>query len=256
MDSTNESGDRSPSGPGRKDGGTRGGARAQVAEETRARILDAAFGVFAEQGFAAPLRAVADRAGVSAALIVHYFGSHDGLRRACDERFDELTTELKTDVLDPVAGPAEARRQSDDIAHYAPMIGYLIRVLRAGDAASIRFVDRMSEAAEQYLARGVEAGMIRPTDDEPARARTLVAMSLGAVMLGFPTPDGRIDLETLPERLDEYRGRSLVPMLEIATYGYLTDSRILDALTHDDTTDHEPTDDDITHHNAEADGHE
>lgn len=174
---------------------------------------------------------------MSAALIIHYFGSHEGLRRACDKRFDELTTDLKLDVLDPVSGPTEARRQSDDIAAYAPMIGYLIRVLRAGDAASTRFVDRMCRAAEQYLAQGVETGMIRPTSDEAGRARTLVAMSLGVILLDFSGTGGRIDLDQLPGQLEEYRRGALIPMMEIATHGYLTDSRILDALTDDPKTD-------------------
>ena len=52
---------------------------------TRDRIRDAAIAAFAERGFdAASLRDIAQRAGVSAALIVHHFGSKDGLREECD----------------------------------------------------------------------------------------------------------------------------------------------------------------------------
>ncbi|MBD3751906.1 MAG: TetR family transcriptional regulator, partial [Micrococcales bacterium] len=51
---------------------------------TRDRIRDAAIAAFAERGFdAASLRDIAQRAGVSAALIVHHFGSKDGLREEC-----------------------------------------------------------------------------------------------------------------------------------------------------------------------------
>lgn len=66
----------------------------------------------------------------------------------------------------------------------------------------------------------------------------------------------RIDVEELPIRLAEYRRCALVPMMEIATYGYLTDSRILEALADDDPTRDDPDHDHTTYHDAEADGHE
>jgi AcrR family transcriptional regulator len=49
------------------------------------RLRDAAIARFGRDGFAVGLRAIAAHAGVTAALIVHHFGSKEGLRRACDE---------------------------------------------------------------------------------------------------------------------------------------------------------------------------
>jgi len=46
-----------------------------------ARIRDAAIERFGEQGFSVGLRPIAEAAGVSAALVIHHFGSKDGLRR-------------------------------------------------------------------------------------------------------------------------------------------------------------------------------
>src|SRR5436853_7823828 len=52
----------------------------------KARIRDAAMRLFGRDGVAASsLRAVARAAGVSPGLIVHHFGSKEGLIRAVDE---------------------------------------------------------------------------------------------------------------------------------------------------------------------------
>ncbi len=50
-----------------------------------ARIRDAAIEQFGDQGFGVGLRSIAEAAGVSAALVIHHFGSKDGLRQACDD---------------------------------------------------------------------------------------------------------------------------------------------------------------------------
>lgn len=58
--------------------------------DTRAQIVDAAREVLAERGVhAASLRLIADRAGVDASLLVHYFGGKSGLvEEAVDWPFD------------------------------------------------------------------------------------------------------------------------------------------------------------------------
>jgi len=54
------------------------------AEETRGRILEAASELFAQRGFeGASVRQIATGAGVSLGMIRHYYGSKDGLYRAC-----------------------------------------------------------------------------------------------------------------------------------------------------------------------------
>ena len=54
-----------------------------------ARIRDAAIDQFGQKGFAVGLRTIADAAGVSAALVIHHFGSKDGLRKVCDDYITE-----------------------------------------------------------------------------------------------------------------------------------------------------------------------
>jgi TetR/AcrR family transcriptional regulator, regulator of cefoperazone and chloramphenicol sensitivity len=55
-------------------------------EDTRRRILDAAIGVFAAEGYeGASTRMLAERAGVNLPAIQYYFGSKEGLYRAAME---------------------------------------------------------------------------------------------------------------------------------------------------------------------------
>jgi AcrR family transcriptional regulator len=60
--------------PGRRRGRRPGGA------DTRSQLLDAARAEFAERGYeGATVRAIADRAGVDAAMVNHWFGGKDAL---------------------------------------------------------------------------------------------------------------------------------------------------------------------------------
>ena len=62
-------------------------ASAQRGVERRARILDAALELFAEQGFVlTSLPMIAERVGITHAGILHHFGSKEGVLRALLER--------------------------------------------------------------------------------------------------------------------------------------------------------------------------
>src|SRR5690606_4589585 len=67
---------------------------------TRARIRDAALDLFPEQGFnRSTVRVIAEKAGVSPGLVLHHFGSKEGLREACDRYVVTRFRELKDDSL-------------------------------------------------------------------------------------------------------------------------------------------------------------
>lgn len=185
--------------------------------------------VFAVQGLGASLRAVAAEAGVSAPLIVHYFGSRAALREACDGYLRERIVGAKLAFLQPITGGANLREATESLGEVAPLFGYLLRVLRSGGKTASAVVDALCRDAEKYLARGEALGTIRPSAAPAARARTLVEMSLGTLLFEFPLATGRLDLEALPAALDAYWRRTAVPLLEIATHGYLLDSQLLDA---------------------------
>ena len=89
-----------------------------------ARIRDSAIALWGQHGFGLGLRAIADAAGVSAALVIHHFGSKDGLQKACDDYVAEQIRTAKSESL-RAADPATWFRQMAEIETYAPMMAYL-----------------------------------------------------------------------------------------------------------------------------------
>src|ERR1700754_3268442 len=96
-----------------------------------ARIRDAAIEQWGEHGFNVGLRSVAESAGVSAALVIHHFGSKDGLRKACDDYIAEQVREAKTESL-RTADPANWLGQVAEIDKYASLTAYLVRSMQSG----------------------------------------------------------------------------------------------------------------------------
>jgi AcrR family transcriptional regulator len=149
---------------------------------TAARIRDAAIECFAEYGVAGTTaRKVAETAGVSPGLVIHHFGSMDGLRSACDEYVAAVIQHQKQEVMN--AGPnldvlAALRRPG-----FGPLMGYLARVLTEDSPAVASLVDGLVDDAEGYIEQGVESGMLKPTDDPRSRAVLLTIWGLGALVL-------------------------------------------------------------------------
>ena len=80
-----------------------------------ARIRDAAIEQVGQHGFSVGLRAIAQAAGVSAALVIHHFGSKDGLLQVCDDYILEQIRQSKSESLksaDATAWFARWRRSS------------------------------------------------------------------------------------------------------------------------------------------------
>ncbi len=150
----------------------------------RHRIIDAAIAAFAERGTdGTSLKTIAEQASVSQALIVHHFGSKDGLREACDRQIlDSIRTQIQTaadqgtqlDVLD-----AFRRRQ----AEHAWTIPYLARALTEGGATVTALVDELAEAAISAMDQNVASGVYHPTEHPRERALVLLIWSLGAIAL-------------------------------------------------------------------------
>lgn len=68
-------------------------------QAVRARIRDVAIEQFGQHGFDAELSAIAEAAGVNAELLIHEFGSIEGLRKACDDYILESIRTAKSESL-------------------------------------------------------------------------------------------------------------------------------------------------------------
>ncbi len=198
---------------------------------TRARIRDAAISRFARDGFGASLRTIAADAGVSAALVVHHFGSKDGLRAACDEYVFDAVRHAKTDAIspqDPAAGPMAMFAQLAGLEDYAPVFEYTLRSLQAGGAMASSFVEHLTQVTLEYMEAGVAAGVIRPSRDEAARASYLVSLSVGSLLVDGALRD-RSEPRDPEDDLRDYVERVMLPALEIFTEGLFVEPTLLDA---------------------------
>lgn len=197
----------------------------------RARIRDSAIVYFGRHGFqSATVRAIAADAGVSPALVIHHFGSKDGLRAACD---DHLTFSID-DLADHAASHLEAVDLLDLMSRtpqLTPLVPYMIQTITEGGDFAVKLWDRLVQDTETYLRAAVSAGKVRPTDDERVRAEVLSTFKLGMYLLSryiLPTPSsgepGDIDIAALSARFT-------VPTLELFTRGMFTTSEYLDLFT-------------------------
>ncbi|GEK22440.1 TetR/AcrR family transcriptional regulator [Cellulomonas xylanilytica] len=200
----------------------------------RARIRDAAVARFGRDGFRAPVRAIAEDAGVSAALVIHHFGSKDALRAECDQHVLTVIREQKSNAI-AHASPAETIGMLATVQEYAPLFAYLVRSLLDGGALAGHFVDGLVDDASAYLQAGEEAGTVRPSADPAGRARQVVATQVGLLVmaqLDAAAGHGVAPTESPAEAIVQLYERSMLAGLELYTYGLLTDSRYLDAYQH------------------------
>jgi AcrR family transcriptional regulator len=192
---------------------------------TAARIRDAAVARFGANGFArTSLREIAGDAGVSAGLVVHHFGSKDGLRRACDEwMVGQLMGEKAR--LGDTSVATSIREWLDDPGRFRSYLDYMAMMLADASEGGARLFDLLVSETRTMLAEGVASGAMRESSDPELRAVLVTVYGLAPVLLrdhlaralGAPIDDAA----TLR--------RMTLPTLELYTHGMYTDSRILDA---------------------------
>jgi AcrR family transcriptional regulator len=190
-----------------------------------ARIRDAAIELFGRDGFAVGVRAIAAAAGVSPGLVLHHFGSKEGLRKACDDFVAETVRASKSETIQ-TSDPATWFAQMAEIEHYATMMGYLMRSLQTGGELAKMLWRNMIDNSEQYFEEGVRAGTIKPSADPKARAKFLGMSGGGGFLLYLQMHDNPTDLRAV---LRDYGEEMVLPALELYTTGLMTDSTMYDA---------------------------
>ena len=178
---------------------------------TRDEIAEAAVKCFAREGFGASLRTVAAEAGVSAALIVHHFGSKQGLIEACDARVLGVADE-KLRLMNN-EGLASATAWVVEVMQQGDVPAYIARALVDGGDAGKRLFTSFVDVTEKALLE-LNLGAPRMT------AALLVTHSLGTMVLSdhiaaatglAPYGDGLASFALA--NLELYRG-ALSPFLE------------------------------------------
>lgn len=190
-----------------------------------ARIRDAAIEQFGQHGFGVGLRAIAEAAGVSAALVIHHFGSKEGLRKACDDYVAEEIRSSKSEAMRS-NDPATWFAQLAEIEEFAPLTAYLLRSMQTGGDLAKMLWQRMIDNAEEYMEEGVRAGTIKPSRDPKARAKYLGITGGGGLLLYMQMHDTPTDLRAV---LRDYARDMILPALEIYSEGLMVDRTMYDA---------------------------
>ncbi|MGE0219909.1 TetR family transcriptional regulator [Mycolicibacterium sp.] len=190
-----------------------------------ARIRGAAIELFGRHGYAVGVRAIATAAGVSPGLVIHHFGSKEGLRKACDDHIAETIRAGKSESIQ-ASDPATWFAQMAEIEDYAPIMAYLMRSLQTGGDLAKVLWHTMIDNAEQYIDAGVRAGTVKPSADPKARARFLALVGGGSFLAYLQLHDDPTDLRAV---LRDYSEEMLLPALELYTHGLMADSTMYDA---------------------------
>ncbi|WP_106582519.1 TetR/AcrR family transcriptional regulator [Murinocardiopsis flavida] len=189
----------------------------------KARIRDAALRLFGSAGVGrVSMQAIAAQAGVSPALIVHHFGSKDGLRRACDEHVVSMAR----------GAPGRADAASRDAPGLAAMLEgagaertYLARALLDGSPAAADLFDEIVDTTTAWLAAGEQEGWVHPSEDPRARAAIYVSWLLAPLAFGAHVSRVLDDDITDFDAILRYSRHSV----EMLTHGLFADERWLDA---------------------------
>lgn len=150
--------------------------------DARERLIAAAIELIGRDGVrATTVRHVAEVAGVSGPLVLHHFGSKEGLVAACDQAviavIDDAMATLKN------TGGDGALAQLLQIEGAGSAIAYVGRSLLDGGVAGRDWFERMMGMTTSGLAEMEAAGTVRPTADPTMRALLLSSMDLGIVLL-------------------------------------------------------------------------
>ncbi|SDX19735.1 transcriptional regulator, TetR family [Arthrobacter sp. cf158] len=198
---------------------------------TRARIRDAAIGLFGRDGFTrATVRAVASAAGVSPGLVIHHFGSKAGLREACDRHVLAQTATQGREKTDPGSTRQLIQDYLNHPDQYANEISYIRQSLGDESAAGDAFFDAVVRQTQDIIQDGIDAGTIRKVDDVRSTAVVIASNSLSILMLGRHLSRTLGAVTPEPHGIGPELLRHLtLPALDIYTHGFYTDSRFLDA---------------------------
>jgi AcrR family transcriptional regulator len=160
----------------------------------KANIRNAALRLFAERGHdAVTVREIAAAAGVSPALVVHHFGSKEGLRAAVDgyaaKAFDGLFSMDERDLAEMLTGGSAdggasiAEMFARAFPHGSPLPAYLRRLLLVNDPAAAALFGRWYALTVRLLEAMTQIGAARPAADPAVRAAFLLVNDLALVLL-------------------------------------------------------------------------
>ncbi|MCH0539714.1 TetR/AcrR family transcriptional regulator [Streptomyces sp. MUM 203J] len=161
-----------------------GSSRGAEDRTSRAVIRDEALRLFAEHGVdGVSVRQIAAAAGVSPGLVVHHFGSKEGLREEVDLHVVAVFDRMLKAAVDGGAVTSLAEAMAGQLGEESPVPGYLSRMLSADGDAGRELFRRLFELSRRALAGMVGSGEAAPGRDPAVRAAFLLANDLAVFLL-------------------------------------------------------------------------
>jgi AcrR family transcriptional regulator len=153
----------------------------------KARLRETALALFAEHGIAATsLRSIAAAAGVSPGLVIHHFGTKDGLRRVVDAVVVKRIAAALSEVPITSSGACLIDQRAEVLARVLrpqpALLQYIAQALSESGAAAGELFALLYAAAsaDQALA---DAGAIRADSDPVWRALQQLVLIVGPLLL-------------------------------------------------------------------------
>ncbi|WP_062211034.1 TetR/AcrR family transcriptional regulator [Demequina oxidasica] len=181
---------------------------AEPPASARDHILECALKLFAASGpDAVTVRDIAACAHVSPALILHHYGSKQGLRDATDEHvagiFDAVLDmpidAVTQDTTVSMIGVLLAATPAD-----SPIPTYLRRLILSGDPAGRKLIRQWFELTRRYVDDATVAGAMEPSTDPDVRAAFLMANDLSMILLQDHLADVLGDDPLSPKGLERW----------------------------------------------------
>lgn len=158
----------------------------------RARIRDTALELFAEHGEGmVTMRQIAEQAGVSPALVVHHFGSRDGLREAVvdhvrawmEELFEASDTAGLTDDLQSGEWAPVGEMLQQALPEGSPIIPFVRRLMMSGDPLGTELLAAWHRRTVEIFVAWDKQGKLLAGPDPETRAAMAMSADLGTLFL-------------------------------------------------------------------------
>lgn len=136
---------------------------------------------FAEHGFTkTTIRGIAAAAEVSPGLVIHHFGSKDGLRSACDDHVFDLITNAKARNAEYATMAVQMMFSDPELA---TSVDYLVKSLLDPSEHGQRYFDHYVDLVESYITDGFAGYTFRQSEDSPGQAAMIAVMALTPSLL-------------------------------------------------------------------------
>jgi AcrR family transcriptional regulator len=154
----------------------------EMSSDGRSAIVRAAVELIGRLGVAGTtVRAVAEQAGVSAPLVIHHFGSKQGLVDACDVHVRDVIVGVSESIAEhPDARSMQALLASDEVG---PSLAYVAASLQSGGEVGRWWFDQMMQLGHDMFPAMIAAGTARPVADPEMTTMLLMSMDLGLLLM-------------------------------------------------------------------------